>query len=311
MENLDRIQSAAIIGAGAIGSFFIEGLENQLPGRLYVIAEGERKSRLEKEGIIVNEKQLTLNVRSPEEAKGVDLIIVCVKYGALEEAVRMIRQMVGPHTIILSPMNGVDSEEILAASIGKEHILHSMMVIAAQREGSRIFYNTGVLPCLHYGKAENFGSIKDLSKLSDLFENAHLNVKCHDNIISMIWNKFALNISTNIAQAIIGCNYGSYKTSSHMNALGQHLCDEVLAVAKAKGIECTFDNQRALRTIGTNDSAIFSTLQDLKAHRHTEVDMFCKAMMRMGKECGISVPFNEFAFHAIKAIEEKNDGLIS
>ena len=29
----------------------------------------------------------------------------------------------------------------------------------------------------------------------------------------------------------------------------------------------------------------------------------------MGKELGISMPYNEFAYHMIKALEEKNDGL--
>jgi len=95
-----------------------------------------------------------------------------------------------------------------------------------------------------------------------------------------------------------------------MNALGQKLCDEVLAVAEAAGITCTFDNQRALKTLGTNNAARFSTLQDLLAGRHTEVDMFCGAVVRMGREYQVPTPFNEFAWHAIKALEEKNDGLI-
>ena len=38
--------------------------------------------------------------------------------------------------------------------------------------------------------------------------------------------------------------------------------------------------------------------------------MFSGALIRMGKELGIEVPFNEFAFHAIKALEEKNCGKI-
>jgi 2-dehydropantoate 2-reductase len=29
----------------------------------------------------------------------------------------------------------------------------------------------------------------------------------------------------------------------------------------------------------------------------------------MGKELGISTPFNEFTFHMLKALEEKNDGI--
>ena len=51
------------------------------------------------------------------------------------------------------------------------------------------------------------------------------------------------------------------------------------------------------------------TLQDLDAGRHTEIDMFSGALMAMGKELGIPTPYNEYTYHLIKALEEKNDGL--
>ena len=55
-------------------------------------------------------------------------------------------------------------------------------------------------------------------------------------------------------------------------------------------------------------SARYSTLQDLDAGRHTEIDMFSGALIRMGKELGIPTPYNEYTYHIIKALEEKNDG---
>ena len=36
--------------------------------------------------------------------------------------------------------------------------------------------------------------------------------------------------------------------------------------------------------------------------------MFSGALIRMGKELGILTPYNEYTYHIIKAIEEKNDG---
>ena len=50
-------------------------------------------------------------------------------------------------------------------------------------------------------------------------------------------------------------------------------------------------------------------LQELDAGRHTEIDMFSGALMRMGQELGIPTPYNEYTYHMIKALEEKNDGL--
>ena len=53
----------------------------------------------------------------------------------------------------------------------------------------------------------------------------------------------------------------------------------------------------------------YSTLQDLDAGRRTEIDMFSGALRRMGQELGIPTPYNEYTYHMIKALEEKNDGL--
>ena len=58
---------------------------------------------------------------------------------------------------------------------------------------------------------------------------------------------------------------------------------------------------------GVRSSARFSTLQDLDAGRHTEIEMFAGEMIRMGKECQIAVPYCEYTYHLIKALEEKND----
>ena len=56
-------------------------------------------------------------------------------------------------------------------------------------------------------------------------------------------------------------------------------------------------------------TARYSTLQDLDAGRHTEIDMFSGALMRMGRALGVPTPYNEYTYHMIKALEEKNDGL--
>ena len=78
--------------------------------------------------------------------------------------------------------------------------------------------------------------------------------------------------------------------------------------AAAKGIEFSRIESSA-KGSPVMPSARYSTLQDLDAKRHTEIDMFSGALMRMGKELGIPTPYNEYTYHMIKALEEKNDGL--
>lgn len=47
------IQRVAILGAGAVGGYFVWGLSEKLGKNLWVIAKGERKERLEREGLTI------------------------------------------------------------------------------------------------------------------------------------------------------------------------------------------------------------------------------------------------------------------
>ena len=60
-------------------------------------------------------------------AKGADLLIVAVKYGSLEGSLDAIEQIVDDETIVMSVMNGVDSEEIIGHRIGMQHMMYSMI----------------------------------------------------------------------------------------------------------------------------------------------------------------------------------------
>ena len=77
-----KIKTVAIIGAGAIGSYFIAGLTEKLGDDLWIVAEGERKERLEKNGIVINDQKYDLHVKTPEEAKCVDLLKMCIRDSA-------------------------------------------------------------------------------------------------------------------------------------------------------------------------------------------------------------------------------------
>lgn len=93
-----------------------------------------------------------------------------------------------------------------------------------------------------------------------------------------------------------------------MKEISNGLRRELEAVAAAKGINISKADASSGHGSAVPPTARYSTLQDLDAGRHTEIDMFSGALMRMGKEHGIPTPYNEFAYHIIKAMEEKNDG---
>ena len=81
-----KYQSVAILGAGAVGSYVMWGLAKKKEIDLCVVASGERKARYERDGFVINGQVYHPVVRTPEEAAGVDLLIVATKYQALRPA---------------------------------------------------------------------------------------------------------------------------------------------------------------------------------------------------------------------------------
>ena len=301
-----EIRTVAVFGAGAVGAYVIQGLYDKLGEDLMVIASGSRKDRLEKEGLMINGRQYALHVREPEEAKGVDLVIVCLKYNALAPSLEEIAALVDAHTLVISLMNGVDSEEVIGERIGMDHVVHAVIKIASHRKQEGIFFE---LPFGPMGITIGEPGIRaeDSEKVRAILEVfSGTNLCCHgsDAILEAIWEKFALNVSRNIPQAILGIGVGCYTDSEYCGMLAERLEDEVYAVAKARGIHPSRNRKLA----GQAKAARYSTLQDLDAGRPTEVDMFCGAMVRMGKALGVPTPYCECTGLLVQALEEKNQG---
>ena len=275
------------------------------------LAQGERQERLRKEGCLINDEVYRPEVWTPEEAHntGVDLLIVSLKYGALKGALDNIATAIGENTIVMSLMNGVDSEEIISTKIDKSHIIYSLIKVASHREGKEYVFNPETTIGIIYGEEAAPFESERVVAIRDLFDGTGINYRVTDCIKEEIWSKYRLNICNNLPQAIIGAGVGCYTDSEHMKAISAGLRKEVEAVALAKGIDMSRCADNSSRGSAVPPTARYSTLQDIDAGRHTEIDMFSGAMMRMGKELGIATPYNEYTYHIIKALEEKNDGM--
>ena len=302
-----KIQSVAVLGAGAVGSYVIWGLSERKDIKLGVIAEGERAGRLKK-GYRINDVTYHPDVWTPQEAHGVDLLIVCLKYGALPGALESIRAIVGENTIVMSLMNGVDSEDIIAEAVGASHMIYSVIKVASHKEDDGYYFVPETPIGIIFGELQAPYDSERVQAIEALLADTGIHYRSTEFAQEEMWSKFRLNVCNNLPQAILGAGVGCYTDSEHMKAISDGLRRELEAVAAAKGIDMSKIEASSKHGSPVRASAKFSTLQDIEAGRHTEIDMFSGALMRMGKELGIPTPYNEYTYHMIKALEEKNDG---
>lgn len=125
------IKKVTLIGLGAMGVFFAPRISEKLGADFRILADGARKERLERKGVTVNTINYRFPIITPDiEGDPADLVIIAVKGYDLEQAIRDIKNQVGKDTIILSVLNGVESEKQIADVYGSEHLLYSYMRIS-------------------------------------------------------------------------------------------------------------------------------------------------------------------------------------
>ena len=303
-----KIKKVAVLGAGAVGSYVIWGLSSRNDIELGVIAEGERAERLKQNGCTINGKIYHPEVWNPRETDAVDLLIVALKYGSLSAALESIQKATSENTIIMSLMNGVDSEEIIAEKVGVEHLLPAVIKVASHKEEDGYHFDPETTIGIIFGELTAPYDSDRIRAIEELFKDTGIHFRATEYAREEMWSKFRLNVCNNLPQAILGAGVGCYRDSVHMKAISDGLKGELEAIAQAKGIDLSKTESSSGRGSAVPPSARYSTLQDLDAGRHTEIDMFSGALIRMGKELGIPTPYNEYTYHMIKALEEKNDG---
>lgn len=303
----EKIRKVAIIGAGALGAVYASCLYEMDNQSVSFIASGERFERLRQTGVVVNGKTYPIPaVNSRHAHDPADLVIVAVKYHQLDEAIQNIAGSVGADTIILSVMNGIDSEERLGAVYGKEKVLYAIALgIDALRQGNSVRYTTQGR--ILFGEPLNAPDHSSkVKRVEDLFDRAGINYEVPPDMLAVMWFKFMVNVGINQVSAVLRAPYGVFQSSLDARELMHSAMREVIAVAQKLNINLAetdiakFDP--VLMSLGPEGKT--SMLQDIEAGRKTEVEMLAGKLIELGEEYGVPTPVNRRLLQEITEIEK-------
>lgn len=119
-----KINKVSIIGLGALGILLATKIKDNFDGELNIIADKKRIEKYAAEGVYCNGKRCDFDYVLPKTKDISDLIIVAVKYNGLKKAIKYIKNHVGPNTVIISLLNGIVSEEMIAEEYGFDKVLY-------------------------------------------------------------------------------------------------------------------------------------------------------------------------------------------
>jgi 2-dehydropantoate 2-reductase len=302
-----KIENITIVGMGALGVMYGEFLTRKL-GKEHVefVADSNRIGKFKEDGIFCNGRPCDFSIADENDtASPADLLIFAVKATGLNDAIHTVRNKVSDHTIIISVLNGITSEEVIGKAYGMDKVVHCVVQgMDAVKEENKVTYTHFGQICLGIDE-ENEDKKQKLQDIQDLFVRIEMPFVSEADILHRMWCKFMLNVGVNQSVMIYEGTYGTVQKPGEARDLMQDAMKEVIQVAKKEHTNLTredFDGYVRLID-GLDPNGMPSMRQDGLAHRKSELALFAGTVIALADKHGVDVPVNKRIFRIITEME--------
>lgn len=235
-----EIKNVLICGIGAVGSIYANRINEYNSEDLRVLVDKSRLENYTKNPKIFNGKPLNFNYILPEHNDfKADLIIIATKFDGLMDVVKNIENFVKEDTIIMSLLNGVTSEDIIAQKYGWKNIpLAYYIGHSAMRDGNNITHD-GVGDIVFGVKDPQNTDSQIVEVIKSYFDKVGISYKIPEDMLRAYWLKYMLNVSSNQPSAIFGMTFGQMQNNKNFMKLLKNIMTEVQMIAKLEGVQNT------------------------------------------------------------------------
>ena len=295
----------SIMGVGCVGSVLAKHLYNLTDGKnIYVIAKGERSQRLLRDGISVNSVRYNIPIQSENDGKA-DLVFVCVKNFDLHQACLDMMPYVDENTIIIPLLNSVSPTPIVKEYFPKNRVLYGYISkIDAYKDGNGYRYN--VPGDIHFGYADNRTIQPELLPIRNLLNDAGFSAFIDEDMVRGVWKKWMLNVGANQVSALTEANYLQFAKIPEIEHVLRLAMQELIQIACYEGVNLsTMDVMETIEYLTTYQfPKKTSMLQDILAHRKTEIDYISGDVLELSRKWNCPCPVNLTMYYLIKAKEK-------
>lgn len=304
-----------IYGAGAIGGWI--GVKLARAGSaVSVVARGATLDALQLHGLRLESggEVTTAPVRagaSPAELGVQDLVVVAVKAPAMAEVARAIGPLLGPHTVVLTAMNGVpwwffegfggrfagtrlkavDPDGAIARAVPGQHIIGSVVHASCS-------LNSPGFVKQHFGNKLIVGepSGKKTQRALDLvalLEKAGFETVLSEQIQKDAWYKLWGNMTVNPVSAFTGSTTDLILDDELVRGFISSVMLEAREIGARVGIpieQTPEDRHQVTRKLGAFKT---SMLQDVEAGKPVELDALVTVVKELGELTGVPTPFTD------------------
>ncbi|ENU24139.1 hypothetical protein F993_01455 [Acinetobacter proteolyticus] len=313
-----------IYGAGSIGCY-LGGRLAAAGANVDFIVRPKIQQQLQQYGLIVSDYLGEKNIvpasklqlsTDPNIAAQADIIFVCVKSAATEQAAHELKEILKKNTIIISFQNGLSNVGILKQVLSEHTILEGMVPFNVAALGNGVFHQ-GTEGALHVKKHVG------LNELVAAFHNAQLELKLEKDMQAIQWAKLLLNLnnSINALSQLPLKQQLSIRAYRQCLAMAQIEALSLLKIAKIQPAQLTAIPAHLVPYVLKLPNSIFTLLSkkmlaidplarssmadDLMAGRATETDWINGEVVRLATQLNLKAPINQKLIELIKQAEIK------
>jgi 2-dehydropantoate 2-reductase len=284
-------------------------------GHLARVGEASVLCRREEHARALNERGLTISGRhdfqvevtaatDPTELPEPDLVIVATKTTELDSALSRLEGL-WPGAALMTVQNGLGAEE-LARRHGDWLLISAVTFMSGTRhEDTNIEYILDTETWLGpYGDTP-YALVEEVA---DWIVRSELKARAFEDLRPAQWSKLIFNSTVNSVAALTDLPHDPhFAERDRLEQLGNlvyDLMDEGKRVASAAGIELHEDPWE-MNVLATRRGSRHypSMLEDVQAHRPTEVDQITGALVRQAERLGVDVPLQTAMYRLVKAKE--------
>lgn len=306
------LESTAVVGAGAVGSYFGAMLARS-GHAVTLIGRAAHVDAIARDGLRVQRAGGVEAIRvgattSLDAVRGADLVLVCVKSTDTDAVARELVPLLRADALVLSLQNGVDNADAIAAHV-RQTVLPTAVYVAVGLAAPGVVAHHGrgdlVIGPRNAHDAADATLAPRMQAIAELFGAAGVAVRVSPEVVADLWLKLLVNCVYNAISALTQLSYGRFATVPEMRATQLALLDEVLAVARADGHALARpDAIEAMDRIAASmPGQVSSTALDLARGKPTEIDHLNGFVARRGAALGVATPVNQ-ALHALVKLAE-------
>ncbi len=311
------VRSIAVVGAGAVGSFFGAMLA-RAGHRVTLIGREAHVQAIERDGLRLERAGAVERVRlrastGLDAVRGADLVLFCVKSTDTAAVALEMAPHLDDGSLVLSLQNGVENAAAIAAGVGR-NVVPAVVYVATSMPEPGLVRHHGrgdlVIGPLDSAAATEPATASRLQDLVDLFATADVPVRVSGDVIAELWSKLMVNCAYNAVSGLAQASYSRMAALPAVRELQHAVVAEAVAVAAAEGVSLSLPaSLEAMERIAVAmPDQLSSTAQDMARGKPSEIDHLNGFVARRGRELGVPTPANQALYALVKLAEAIGSG---